>query len=421
MARRIAILSLFLGIAFILASCATPEPIQGPVGPAGPAGPEGPQGPPGETGPVGPDGEPGPSGAKYVGDQICAGCHQPVYDRYIQSGHPWSLTTISEGKPQKYPFTTINQAPEGYDWANVLYIIGGYNWKALFVNSEGFIITDEPGKTGNAEYLNQYNFENPLLGKSAGWVSYHAGEEDKAFTCGTCHTTGYNAQGNQKDLAGLVGTWSQEGVRCERCHGPGSLHISNPQGIAMKTETDSSACGECHILESKTAVHSEDGFIVHTQQYAESYQSKHLTLDCVLCHDPHSGVVQLRKAGTQTTQTQCQNCHFEQAKYQNNAVHKNLGLDCLGCHMPPAVKSAWGDAEKFNGDMRSHLMAIDSDQIGQFSEDGLSSLSQIGLNFSCRQCHGSGLGMARTDEELQQAATGYHARPEPTPTAEPEN
>jgi hypothetical protein len=30
------------------------------------------------------------------------------------------------------------------------------------------------------------------------------------------------------------------------------------------------------------------------------------------------------------------------------------------------------------------------------------------LNFVCRHCHGAGLGNPKTDEELIQAATGYH-------------
>lgn len=418
MFNKLTLWSLLFGIILILTACAAPEPIQGPVGPAGPAGPEGPQGPPGEPGPPGPPGEPGPSGAEYVGDQICAGCHQPIYDTYIQSGHPWSLSPITNGEPPQYPFTNLSQAPQGYSWNDILFVIGGYNWKALFVNQEGYLITDAPGQTSNTAYLNQYNFENPVLGKSASWVSYHTGEANSPFTCGTCHTTGYAALGNQNDLPGLVGTWAQEGVRCERCHGPGSLHITNPQGISMAIQRDSAACGECHVREPMEIVHAEEGFIAHNQQYAEVFQSKHLALDCVNCHDPHSGVVQLRKAKVATTRTRCENCHFEQAKYQNNAVHQSLGLGCVQCHMPPAVKSAWGEEAQFRGDMRSHLMGIDAAQIGQFSEDGTTSLSQIGLNFACRQCHGAGLGMPRTDEELLQAASGYHDRPESTPVVE---
>jgi len=79
--------------------------------------------------------------------------------------------------------------------------------------------------------------------------------------------------------------------------------------------------------------------------------------------------------------------------------------------MPRIVKSAWGDAAKFTGDIRTHMMGIDPTQIGQFSEDGKVALSQIGLDFACRHCHVEGVGLPKTDEELIRAATGYHSRP----------
>ncbi|MGD9093817.1 MAG: hypothetical protein PVF74_13290, partial [Anaerolineales bacterium] len=140
---------------------------------------------------------------------------------------------------------------------------------------------------------------------------------------------------------------------------------------------------------------------------------KHVVLDCVICHDPHEGVIQLRRAqaddpAVQTTRTQCENCHWREGKFQKNDIHVSLGLDCIECHMPFMVKSAVGDAEKFTGDIRVHLMAIDPDQIEQFNEDGSEALSQIGLNFACRHCHGAGMGSEKTDEELIAGARGYH-------------
>ena len=79
--------------------------------------------------------------------------------------------------------------------------------------------------------------------------------------------------------------------------------------------------------------------------------------------------------------------------------------------MPKVTKSAVGDPERFTGDIRTHLMAIDPDQVEQFIEtdDGLISASQLSLNFACRHCHNpDGLGPEVTDEELQEAARGYH-------------
>jgi hypothetical protein len=57
------------------------------------------------------------------------------------------------------------------------------------------------------------------------------------------------------------------------------------------------------------------------------------------------------------------------------------------------------------------MMAIDPNQVGQFSEDGKTSFSQISLDFACRHCHVQGLVLPMTDEELKAAASGYHSPP----------
>lgn len=421
--RKTLLVAIILTIAILSGACAAgPQGPAGEVGPAGPAGPIGPQGPEGKQGDAGPS---GPTGAEYVGDKACSGCHPDIYDTYMLSGHPWKLNKIVNGQPPEYPFTNVSTPPEGYTWDDILYVIGGYNWKARFVNKEGYIITDAPGETGHTDYLNQYNFANLLTGHNAGWVTYNSGVENMPYTCGECHTTGYNPRGNQDGLPGLVGSWAQEGVRCEACHGPGSLHMSNPQGIAMQVERDSELCGECHRRGEVEAVDAKGGFIEHHEQYEELFQGKHLALKCVDCHDPHTGVVQLRKAGEPTTRTTCEACHYQQAKYQKNPVHDSMNMSCTECHMTRIVKSAWGNAEEYTGDIRTHLMAIDPSQIEQFvtvtegGEEKSYAISQIGLNYACRHCHGAGLAMPRTDEELIAGATGYHDQPATVPYPAP--
>ncbi len=117
-------LIVFLILTLILAGCSSQETVAGPPGPAGPAGPEGPAGPIGETGP---QGLPGPSGAEYVGDQMCGGCHVELYNAYMQSGHPWNLTPVTNGAAPDYPFSEIPTPPEGYTWDDILYVISGYS------------------------------------------------------------------------------------------------------------------------------------------------------------------------------------------------------------------------------------------------------------------------------------------------------
>ena len=348
--------------------------------------------------------------AQYVGKDACKDCHTETYDIFMKSGHPYKLNKVVDGKAPEYPFTEVTELPEGVTWDDVLYVIGGYNWKARFVGKDGYIIT---GEEGDGEYLSQYNFANPVVGNEPGWVKYHPGEK-RPYNCGACHTTGYSPKGNQDGLEGLVGTWAETGITCEECHGPGSEHVADPYGVAPDVNRDGELCGECHIRGTVEAVDASGGFIKHHEQYEELFQSKHVVLDCNVCHDPHAGVVQLRKAELPTTRTQCENCHFQEAKFQDSQVHTAMKVACIDCHMPRISKSAVGNAATFTGDIRTHMMAIDFEQIGQFSEDGKTALSQLGLDFACRNCHvEGGKASPKTDDELRQKAFDYHVRTAP--------
>ncbi|MCP5098331.1 MAG: hypothetical protein GY943_22510, partial [Chloroflexi bacterium] len=389
-------------------------------GEQGPPGAEGAQGSPGVAGAEGAPGAPGPAGQDglsfepptYVGSEACAECHEELYDVVMQSGHPWKLNPVVDGQPPEYPFTNVPEPPEGYTWDDITYVIGGYNWKARFIDQDGFIITGDENAT------TQFNLYNDDIELGNNWVAYHAGEE-KPYNCGSCHTTGYSPEGNQDGLPGLIGTWAEPGVHCEECHGPGSLHTNHPMAFGMEIDRDAEACGDCHFRGAVEEVDASGGFIKHHEQYEELFQSKHITIDCVICHDPHSGVVQNRELGGPTTRTTCENCHFEQELNKENEQHARFALDCIDCHMPRVTKSAVGDAEHFTGDLRTHLMAIVPTQIGQFSEDGSTALSQLGLDFACRSCHNEDdFGGALSDEALIESATDYHAEPISEPVVE---
>jgi hypothetical protein len=164
-------------------------------------------------------------------------------------------------------------------------------------------------------------------------------------------------------------------------------------------------------------VTSTNGLISHDAGYVDLFQGKHAALDCVVCHDPHSGVVQLRQTEQETTQIACQNCHFSEAQNYKLEPHPR---QCVVCHMPHLIQNAEGDPERYTGDLRTHMVSIDPTQIGQFAEDGVTLLPQLSLETTCRHCHvpaGDGFAAPKTDEELLEAAVNYHL---PPPTSAPE-
>jgi hypothetical protein len=90
-----------------------------------------------------------------------------------------------------------------------------------------------------------------------------------------------------------------------------------------------------------------------------------------------------------------------------------MNIDCIECHMPRITKTAWGDADKFTGDIRTHLMAIDPALLSTFNEDGTLATGQVGLDFACKHCHGGGMATVKSDDQLQATAQGYHTPGQP--------
>ena len=75
--------------------------------------------------------------AMYVGADKCQLCHLTIFDNWKTSGHAYKLNTPDEilAIRPELPF------PKGYAKDDILYIIGGWGWKARYIGHDGFIIT----------------------------------------------------------------------------------------------------------------------------------------------------------------------------------------------------------------------------------------------------------------------------------------
>ena len=344
----------------------------------------------------------------WVGSAKCKTCHSDHYNQWIKSGHPYKLTKIAGKAPTNFPFSTLPANPPSddygktYAWTDVSYMIGGYGWKARFMDKDGYIIT---GKKV------QYNLETKA------WVAYHDTEKPgtKKYDCGPCHTSGYRYAGNQGSLKGITGTWQEEGITCEECHGPGSQHIATNGLELMLVDRDPAACGKCHLRGSPTSIDASGGFIKHHEQWEEMYQTKKKAMDCVSCHNPHESS-RYKDATTSPTKgitTTCESCHYQEAQGAVKvAKHTATYPTCITCHMPEAVKSAVGDATKWDGDVKSHLFRINTSATAkQFDTAGTKAMPYLTIGFACKQCHYSGgAATVKTDAVLSAAAKGYHVK-----------
>lgn len=350
-----------------------------------------------------------PETPEFVGSATCADCHEAIYDKFIESGHPYKLNKVTGGVQPYYPFTTVDiPTPNGYDWSDVSYVIGGYGWKARFVDNDGFIIT--------ANSDTQYNLENGTQ------VAYHANDPigTKPYDCGRCHTTGWihvdDGGARQDGLPGMDGEFFAGGVHCEACHGMGNIHAFTEDSDDITVDKTAAACGTCHYRNVDHSIAASGGFIKHHEQYDEMISGPHanLTDGCIACHDPHSSVVHdVQALGDGIIKT-CVECHTD-SKF-SNANHN--GADCITCHMPEASKSAIAKGA-YQGDVKTHIFAINTAADGKlFNEAGdvaNSGGSGVSLDYVCYKCHkdeaGEGGNMSvKTMVALSMKAKNYHGQ-----------
>ena len=326
-----------------------------------------------------------PTPAGYVGTRACQSCHSDIYTRFMASGHPWKLNRVSDildaGGPAAYfpshvaPYWQQPSAgpPPGHDWSEFAYVIGGFGWKARFIKTDGYIFTEESTA--------QYNLATDA------WVPYHFGET-KPYSCGECHTTGFNPSGHQDDLPGIEGTWALPGVQCEECHGPASLHVEDPYANPLRIPDNTwEACGRCHSRGDPYVIDAKGGYIKHHEQYEEMIHTKKALMKCTDCHDPHACA---RYFPDQAIRRTCEDCHYQEAAAYAQTNLGNMysaGVTCVDCHMPYAAKSAVAFGP-YKADVRSHLFRINPDpNASMFDSSGTEALGYLTLDFACLQCH----------------------------------
>lgn len=150
----------------------------------------------------------------YAGKQACFGCHisiKPIdLAEFNRSGHPWKIIRVDSTKVdingvfKPFPSGTnelgVPLAPEAlalgyrydelYQDSSVSFMLGGYGWKARWMNKDGYIFEGTKA---------QYNL-GTIHPDMRGHSSYNASQVGNApfalrtpvgaiYTCGNCHTT----------------------------------------------------------------------------------------------------------------------------------------------------------------------------------------------------------------------------------------
>lgn len=273
--------------------------------------------------------------AQYKGSTTCKMCHGVMHKDlvagYEKTGHPKSIQKADAAGAIASDFTN-NPA---FQKDKVALVLGKGQREQQYLDANNQVL---PAKWDV---------------KSKSWKPAQAA--DASTQCLGCHTTGYDSAKK---------TYSEMGVACESCHGPGSEHTAgDTKAIVHLKDLDKTkqamVCGQCHSVGkdptgkfafpvgyrpgddlTKCFVDAKPTAPGRNQQYSEFIQSKMFTagIGCTSCHDPHGKSTQQPYQLVKPITELCLSCHA--AKVTDLKTHApTAGPDatCATCHMHGGV------------------------------------------------------------------------------------
>lgn len=381
--------------------------------------------------------------AQLIGASACRQCHADVAEVHATHPHAAALSPVSGAAPELPVGPGVPDPPDGFEWSDISYLIGGNHRKACFVSSDGFILT-----TGVTGVATQYNLAFAPNGTTAGFAPLDPDSLDSRpldFDEFSHRTTGPvdfdpSEPRNQDSRRGILGTWSEPGVQCEACHGPGGAHFSTAdRRVVVHTDrifvdgTGQQTCKACHSRPfggGSTTILARNGFIRDQQQATELRASGgHSAFACTICHDPHRAL----SAGDGLRNT-CTVCHGDATMgghrgkvYRRSSDGYTESLACESCHMPYATLSAASATTSVAptgriGDVRTHIFRVsttaDADYRTFLTDDesavrlDAQGRAAVTADYVCLRCHNGAGVFELTAARAAEIAPHVHDFPE---------
>jgi hypothetical protein len=346
---------------------------------------------------------------KYVGMNTCKPCHQSIYNTFIETGMGKSFDGASREKSSG-DFTKASI----YDKISNLHYQAYWSDDSLFIKEfrldkkdtihqrteqVNYIIGSGQHTNSHMQTVNGYINQMPMTyyTQKKHWdlpPGFENGVNTRfsrkiGLECMTCHNAYPEfVMGSENKFKRVA-----NGIDCERCHGPGSIHVEqrstgtkidtskyidysivNPAKLSIDAQFD--ICQRCHlqgnaVLKDNKSFYdfkpgqklsdfisvflpryenADDEFIMasHADRlkqsacFIKSYEKvkdNHSlkpykdALTCITCHNPHVSVKQTNK---NVFNDACTNCHNQAEKLKSSHVQLQKGnwSNCVSCHMP---------------------------------------------------------------------------------------
>lgn len=389
-----------------------------------------------------------PVTAEFVGSDSCAGCHSEQHSAWRQSQHHHAMahagpdtvlgdfedarfdyagvTTLFTRRGERYFVTT--DGPDGeLEEFEVLYTFGLDPMQQYLVDlgqgrlqALSIVWDTRPAEQGGQRWFHLYPDDEIGHGDPLHWTG---AAQNWNFMCADCHVTDYR-KGFDADKGSFSPAWSELGVGCEACHGPGSQHLAwaeGEHGLAdrgltvllderrgmhwlhelervtarrsepLLSDREQQVCAQCHSLRSAVAegyhaglplldfyrpeLLSDPLYFADGQQREEVFITGNFAqsrmhaagVTCSDCHEPHSQA--LRAKGNAL----CGSCHlpsnFDRPEHHQHPAGSS-GAQCVNCHMPERTYMVIDPR-------RDHGISIPRPDLGQ----------ALGIPDACSSCH----------------------------------
>ncbi|MCB9252694.1 MAG: tetratricopeptide repeat protein [Flavobacteriales bacterium] len=340
---------------------------------------------------------------KYVGLSTCAACHSDKAETFLHTGMGSSFgiagrskSSAEFGKNHIVYDTFSNFYYKPFWKNNELYVLEYrlQNKDTIHRREEkiDYIIGSGQHTNSHLIFRNGYVYQAPLT-----WYSqehrwgmppgFESGRNSRFrrlvnVECMSCHNSMPVMQEGSEMRFESIGM----GIDCERCHGPGELHVKmrskgqtnyvqngidrtivNPAKLDWNLQVD--LCQRCHLqgnavlkknryfTDFKPGMELKEYFDVFMPDYENnrngmimashaqrlqlsncfirsnnSNASGYLKLTCITCHDPH---VSVKVTGKEKYNKACNSCHKgEDECGESKSKRMEKGNDCVSCHMP---------------------------------------------------------------------------------------